>query len=57
MAFFCLTNRQAHRLLCDCNYHGAMTAADAAAGVRSVANKVTLREFWHRIRSAARAAR
>jgi hypothetical protein len=56
-AFFGLTNRQAHRLLCHCNYHDSMTAAEVAARVRSVANQITLREFWHRIRSTIGAAR
>ncbi len=50
MAFFDLTERQAHHLLCDCHYYGTMTAAGAAARVRSIASQVTLRELWDRAR-------
>jgi hypothetical protein len=50
MAFFALTKGQAHRLLCDCHYYGAMTTAGVAARVRSIANQVTLRELWDRAR-------
>jgi hypothetical protein len=51
MSFFDLTKRQAHYLLCNCRYYyGSMTAAEVAARVRFIANRVTLREFWRRIR-------
>jgi hypothetical protein len=56
-AFFDLTKRQAHHLLCDCHYNGTMTAAGVAARVRSIANQVTLREFWDRIRFTVMAGR
>jgi hypothetical protein len=56
-AFFDLTKRQAHHLLCDCHYNGTMTAAGVAARVRSIANHVTLREFWDRIRITVTAGR
>ena len=35
MNFFELSNRQAHYLLCDCHYHGSMTASTVAARVRA----------------------
>ncbi len=57
MAFFALTERQAHHLLCGCHYYGAMTAAGVAARVRSIANQVTLRELWDRARIIAMAWR
>jgi len=50
ISFFDLTKGQAHYLLCDCRYYGSMTRAEVAARVRSIANRVTLREFWRRIR-------
>jgi hypothetical protein len=56
-AFFDLTKRQAHHLLCDCHYYGSMTAAEVAARVRSIAKQVTLREFWDRIRFTVMAGR
>jgi hypothetical protein len=56
-AFFDLTKGQAHCLLCDCNYYGTMTAEGVATRVRSIANRVTLREFWNRIRSTVTARR
>jgi hypothetical protein len=49
-AFFGLTTRQAHYLLCGCHYYGSMTTAEVAARVRSIANHVTLRELWRQIR-------
>jgi hypothetical protein len=56
-AFFDLTNGQAHYLLCDCYYRGSMTAGEVASRVRSVANQITLRELWRKIRSTFGAAR
>jgi hypothetical protein len=50
ISFFELTKSQAHYLLCDCHYYGSMTPAQVAARVRSIANRVTLREFWRRMR-------
>jgi len=37
MAFFGLSDRQAHRLLCDCHYSGSMTGAGLATRVRRIA--------------------
>ncbi|CAA7623774.1 hypothetical protein [Magnetospirillum sp. UT-4] len=37
MAYFGLTERQAHWLLCDCHYGGRMTASEVAARVRDEA--------------------
>jgi len=37
MAFFGLSDRQAHRLLCDCHYSGSMTGAGLAMRVRRIA--------------------
>jgi hypothetical protein len=57
MAFFALTERQSHRLLCHCHYYGGMTATGVAARVRSVANQVTLRELWGKARVIVMACR
>jgi hypothetical protein len=51
--FFELTDQEAHHLLCDCHYHGTMTAAGVAARARSIANRVSFREIWDRTREAA----
>lgn len=37
MAFFGLSDRQAHRLLCDCHYSGSMTGARLAIRLRRIA--------------------
>ena len=37
MVFFGLSDRQAHRLLCDCHYSGSMTGAGLATRVRRIA--------------------
>lgn len=37
MSFFELSDRQAHRLFCDCHYHGSMTGAGLAARLRLIA--------------------
>jgi hypothetical protein len=37
MAFFELSGRDAHRLLCDCHYNGAMTGAGLAQRLRRIA--------------------
>ena len=37
MAFFELSDRQAHRLFCDCHYSGSMTGAGLAARLRRLA--------------------
>jgi len=48
VAFFELTRDEAHYLVCDCHYHGSMTAAEVAGRVRSVARRFSVREFWSR---------
>lgn len=37
MAFFELSDRQAHRLFCDCHYAGSMTGAGLAVRLRRIA--------------------
>jgi hypothetical protein len=37
MIFFGLSNRQAHRLLCDCHYSGSMTGPGLAKRLRRIA--------------------
>ena len=37
MRFFDLSDRQAHRLFCDCHYHGTMTGTGLAARLRLIA--------------------
>jgi hypothetical protein len=37
MSFFELSDRQAHRLFCDCHYHGSMTGAGLAQRLRLIA--------------------
>jgi|SRR3954467_9322774 hypothetical protein len=37
MAFFELSDRQAHRLFCDCHYSGSMTGAGLAMRLRRIA--------------------
>jgi hypothetical protein len=46
MAFFDLSSRDIHYLVCDCYYQGAMSASLASAHIRSIANRLTLRELW-----------
>ena len=53
MKFFELSDHEAHYLVCDCHYHGGMTMTPegVAKRVRSLANRVTLRDMWSRIRA------
>lgn len=51
MVYFDLSHRDMHFLVCGCHCHGDMTAANIAAQIRSIANRVTVRELWHRLRS------
>src|SRR5262245_14120017 len=46
MAFFDLTPGEAHHLLCDCHYAGAVTTHTMAARARAIANRITLGETW-----------
>lgn len=39
MDFFELTDREAHRSLCDCHYHGTMTAKGVASRLRALATE------------------
>ena len=36
MSFFELSDRQAHRLFCDCHYHGSMTGAGLSQRLRLI---------------------
>ncbi|MDB5407308.1 MAG: hypothetical protein JWL84_2220 [Rhodospirillales bacterium] len=51
--FFELPTQQAHYLLCDCHYQRAVTAAQVASRIRSIATRVTFAELWNRMRSAS----
>lgn len=55
-AFFELSSRQAHYLLCDCYYHGAMTSGVVAHRIRSIADKLTMLELWNGLRGRVRSA-
>jgi hypothetical protein len=50
MRFFELSDRQMHRLFCDCHYHGRMTAPGIAEHLRSIAARKpigeTVRDLW-----------
>lgn len=46
MDFFELTDRDAHRLLCDCHYHGAMTGRGLAQRLRRHARGSERRARW-----------
>jgi hypothetical protein len=54
-AFFDLSGGEVHYLLCDCHYQGVMSAGRVAARIKSIANRVTFRELWSRMREAAAA--
>lgn len=55
-AFFDLSSRQAHYLLCDCYYQGAMTSGMVAHRIRSIVNKVTMLELWNGLCARVRTA-
>jgi hypothetical protein len=44
--FFELSDGDAHYLICDCWYHGTMTAGTAAARIRVLNQHTTLRDMW-----------
>lgn len=48
MDFFELTNEDAHRLMCDCHYHGTMTGTGLAARVRYHASRQQKASMWDR---------
>jgi len=52
MAYFELSDHEAHYLLCDCHYLGALTPTVIAGRVRDVAHRSALRECWDVARSA-----
>ncbi|MBX6424432.1 MAG: hypothetical protein IRZ09_00685 [Variibacter sp.] len=52
MTFFDLTLGEAHHLLCDCHYTGAVTPRIVAARARSLAQRMSWGEVWTKIRSA-----
>jgi hypothetical protein len=52
IAFFELSDSEAHRLLCDCHYHGRMSAEGVAARLRAVARRPTLAGLWRSLRAA-----
>jgi hypothetical protein len=55
MDFFSLSHHEAHHLFCDCHYMWPVRPDKVAARVRSLANRVTFRQKWDRIRSAVMA--
>ncbi len=53
MTFFDLSSREAHYLLCDCHhYAGTVTRQTLADRTRSVAQRMSVREAWHKLRTA-----
>ena len=46
MAFFELTDQEAHHLLCDCHYCGTMSGENVAARVSFTANGPGVRGLW-----------
>jgi hypothetical protein len=50
IAFFDLTQREAHQVLCDCHFSGAVTPGMMAARVRSIARRMTIGEAWAKVR-------
>lgn len=53
MTFFDLSSREAHYLLCDCHHDaGAVTRQMLADRTRSVAQRMSAREAWHKLRTA-----
>ncbi len=50
MAFFELSEHEAHYLLCDCHYLGDLTPGAIAGRVRDVARRKSLRERWEAAR-------
>ncbi|WP_181703476.1 hypothetical protein [Chthonobacter albigriseus] len=50
VGFFELTDEQAHHLLCDCHYHGAMTPNGVSARIRAIADRRSLGDLWTAVR-------
>ncbi|WP_137391200.1 hypothetical protein [Rhodoligotrophos defluvii] len=53
IAFFELSQREAHDLFCDCHYHsvGGITAQAVADRARSIARRTSLRDVWSKLRN------
>ena len=51
MDFFELSDREAHQLFCDCNYHGTMTGDGLARRVRSMTAPPPMAGLWRRARA------
>lgn len=52
MDFFEMSNEDAHRLLCDCHYHGTMTGAGLAYRIRHYLQRAERGNLWERAQSA-----
>jgi hypothetical protein len=52
MAFFELSEHEAHHLLCDCHYGGTMTGKSVARRLRSYARRAAAHGIWSRFRAA-----
>lgn len=50
-AYFGLSEREAHFLLCDCHWHGQMTGRAAAKRVRAVASTNPISRLWFELRA------
>jgi hypothetical protein len=49
MDFFALSDQDAHHLLCDCHYHGTMTASGLASRIRQQMRRQERWEGWTRV--------
>jgi hypothetical protein len=49
MAFFGLSHQEAHHLLCDCHYAGAIKPPMIAMRARAISRQVSFREVWNRV--------
>ena len=50
MDFFALSDDDAHRLFCDCHYHGTMSAAGLSRRLREEAAPAFVASLWQRAR-------
>jgi len=51
MGFFDISSGEAHHVLCDCHYNGAVTPGMVADRVRRLARKTTARDVWNKFAS------
>lgn len=51
MDFFELSEREAHRLFCDCHYGGSMTGSGLARRLRTLAARRPMASIWQRARA------